>query len=203
MNWTEIVVVIIAAIVGPIVLVLVRRFLQQTQTEDQVRQQHILIYGKEVAIRTCDGKYVMSDLNNDETLIARERHVQAWEIFKIVHASSPFLHIPERFVHYGDKVSFMAVNSSNFVGAALHSQGELTARVPHVKEWETFRLLRPSGRKQGQRGNVVYYGSLFALRAYNQKNVMYNRDGDGRLLAIVPHVSDWETFVFIDPAHPL
>ncbi len=201
MNWTEIAVVIIAAIVGPIVVILVRKFLQVRQAKDMINQQHILTYGKEVAIRTCDGRYVTADLNNG-TLVARERHVQAWEIFKIVHASSPFLHVPERSVRYGDKVAFLATNSNNFVGAAFHSQSELTAWVAHVKAHEKFTLLRPPAGVQRQRGKMVYYGSFFALRADNGQNVMYNRDGDGRLFAIVPHVSDWETFVFIDPDHP-
>jgi hypothetical protein len=202
MNWTEIVGAIITAIVGPLLVLFVTRKFWSKEPVQEKEIEDVLTYGQVVAIRACDGKYVMTDLNDQEILAAHERHVEAWEVFKIVEVSSPFSHIPKKAVRYGDKVAFLAMNNRNFVGAALHSQGELTARVAHVKEWETFTLLCPPTSRSKKRRDALRYGSFFALQAYNGKNVMYNRDGDRRLLAKVPYVSDWETFTFIDPAHP-
>jgi hypothetical protein len=202
MNWTEIVAAIITAIVGPLLVFFVtRQFWPRVGIQpDSSKDQQILAYGQAVAIRTCDGKYVTADLNNDNTLVARERHVKEWEVFKIVHAASPFSPMPKRAVHYGDRVALLATNNQNFVGAAFDSQ--LTAWVAHVEDRETFTLLRPPKSKLRRYGRTVQYGSFFALQASNGQNVRYNCKGDGKLRAEVCHVEAWETFVFIDPTHP-
>ncbi len=200
MNWTEIFGAIIVSIIGPVVVLLTRKYIRDKDEEKKYR----LTYGKEVAILAGDGKYVMADINNHNVLVAREKHIKSWEVFKLVHASFPFSSFPTRAVCYGDEVAFLATNNKNFVGAALHSdQKELTAWVAHVRGWETFTLLRPPRSESGRSRKALRYGSSFALRACNGRNVRYNRDGDGRLLADAAHVKAWETFVFIDPAHPL
>lgn len=202
MNWSEIVRAIITAIVGPLLILFVTRKFWPKETEQEKEAESVLTYGQEVAIRTCDGKYVMADLNNFNVLVGWERHVQLWEIFTIVHASSPFSHLPKRAVRYGDQVAFLAKNVQNFVGAAWEHQCELTAWVAHVEDRETFTLLRPPKSGSRKHGKILRYGSFFALQACNGLNVKYNRDGDGRLLPEASHVQAWETFVFIDPAHP-
>jgi hypothetical protein len=200
MDWTEIFKATITVIVGPLLVFLVTRVIWLKVV---IEREHVLTYGQEVAIRACDGKYVMVDLNDHNTLAAHERHVKEWEVFRIVHAPFPFLYVPKRAVRYGDQVAFLAKNNQNFVGAALHSdQKELTAWVAHVEDWETFTLLRPPRRRSRRQRKTLRYGSSFALQANNGQNVSYNRDGDRRLRADAPHVRAWEIFVFIDPADP-
>src|ERR1044071_669366 len=75
------------------------------------RNQDILTFGSRIAIRSFDGKYVQTDTNNRSKLIAREKHVQEWEIFIIVDAGDPFSYAADRPVHYGDKVALKAINN--------------------------------------------------------------------------------------------
>ena len=162
----------------------------------------IVVYGAEIGIRVFNGKYVQSKIleNGYAQLYALEHHVKLWEIFEIAAANAPFSISPNRPVHFGDKVAFRAKNNGNFVGTKNDSQRkELTADVKHVQEWEIFTILPISPSKIGQ---VIKYGDSFALQAVNGLQVMYNRDGNGELVATAPHIKAWETFMFVSPANP-
>jgi hypothetical protein len=189
-----IIIAVISAIAGPIV---VNAIVRRNNSLD------VVMYGAEIGIRTCDGKYVQTRLDSGSELFAIERHVKEWEIFEIVSPSSPFSIALNKAVRYGDEVALKAKNNYNFVGANLDSgQKKLTAVVPHVKEWETFTLSHPSDILKNELGKKVRFGDFFSLRAFSKNYVRYELDSDGSLSATAPHKKEWETFAFVNPAQP-
>ncbi len=163
----------------------------------------IVLYGDQIGIRACDGNYFQVKLDIGTRLFALERHIKNWELLEIVAASRPFSITPNRAVHYGDKIALKAMNNNNFIGANLNSeQKEITANVAHIKEWETFILRHPTNWLKTIFHTKVRYGDFFALRAYNNKHITYNRDGDKGLFASVSHIQEWEIFSVIKPSQP-
>lgn len=159
---------------------------------------NIIYYGDQVAIRVCDGTFWQVKRDDSDKIFALARHIQEWEIMQIVHPADPFIEKRNRPVRYNEMVAFHFLDNKSFVGAQLNSpNAELTARVPWVKEWETFVLVKHPKHKP--KDNNARYGGWFALRAYNGKYVMFDRDNSKQLLAVVPHIDEWETFVFIPP----
>lgn len=196
MNWAEIIAAIIAGIIGPVVI------LHYTRRLKPISKQDTLTFGKKVAIKTWNGTYVGADLNDDGKLFARVQHVQEWEVFEIVDALDPFTSTVNRPIHFGDKVAFKAMNNNSFVGADLDSQNELVAWGARVKEWETFRLLRPPENIRVRRTKTVGYGSFFTLQADNRKFVGCRFNIDSGLAAVSSRADEWETFIFINPDEP-
>src|SRR5437660_1578777 len=76
----------------------------------RTKQRGTITYGCRVAIRTCDGKYVTADLNQDHQLFGMAQDIKAWEIFEIVDAS-PFFQNSTQLVRYGDKIGLKALNN--------------------------------------------------------------------------------------------
>lgn len=195
MSFLEaIIIATITAIAGPLVVNAVAR---------RYTSSDVVKYGAEVGIRTCDGKYVQTNLDRGSELFALKRHIKGWEIFEIVSPSSPFSIAANKAVRYGEKVAFRAIINGNFVGANLDDeQKKLLAVVPHVKGWESFMLSHPSDSLKNFWGRKVRYGDFFSLRAFNGKYVIYALDSDGKLSATAPHKKDWETFAFVTPTQP-
>jgi hypothetical protein len=168
--------------------------------EWQDEGDNIIHYGDQVAIRVCDGTYWQVNRNDGDKVMALARHIKEWEIIEIVAVGDEFVSERNRPVRYNDKVAFRFTTNNSFVGADLNTTNiELTARVPLVKEWEMFTLIRHP-RKTSSKDKKVRYGSWFALRAHNGKHVMFDKDGSKQLLACVPQIDEWEALVFIHPA---
>ena len=72
---------------------------------------------------------------------------------------------------------------------------QLTACVPWVK-WQMFTVIKHPQRPLSK-DKKVRYGSWFALRAYNEKYVMFDKNDSKQLLAYASHIDEWESFVFI------
>lgn len=162
-------------------------------------QKTILCFGMQVGLLACDGRFVMNDMNVNNRLYGRDNRLQFWETFIIVDPKDPHVSQPDRRVHYNSKVAFKAVNSGTFVGANLRNVAELTAIVPHVEAWETFTLLAAKDDTLRRKDNVICYGNSIVLRSHNGKYVMYNRDGDHSLSAVVDKPDKWEKFFLISP----
>ena len=160
-----------------------------------------LKFGQVVAIRTFDGQYFSATPDGD--MSATVRHVQEWECFELVDAADPLIYSKDKVVRYGDQVALRATVNDQYIGARLDdAKAPLTARVPWVKAWETFTIIRPPNYSRARWRSPLRYGTFFTLQAYNSKYVMYNREGDGSLQAITSRIGDWEIFAFIDPSRP-
>lgn len=168
--------------------------------EWQADDDNVIHYGDQVAIRACDGTYWQANGNDFHKLMSIERHIKEWEIFQIVAADDEFVAVKNRPVRFNDKVAFWFAASKSFIGARLNDNDcHLTAVVPWVKAWETFTLVEYPN-KPSSSDKKVRFGSWFALTAANGKHVMFDRDGTKQLLAVVPHIREWEGFVFIHPS---
>ena len=163
-------------------------------------EDNVIHYGDLIAIRVCDGAYWQVNRNQGDRVTATARWVREWEIIQIVAVDDDFVSEKNRVVRYNEQVAFRFVENDSFVGADLKSSNqELTARAPAVKEWETFVLLEHP-KKKPSKDKKLRYGSWFALRAHNGKHVMFDKNDSKQLLASVPHIDDWEGFVFINPS---
>jgi hypothetical protein len=159
----------------------------------------VIYYGDQIAIRACDGTYWQVNRDNGDKVMALAKHVKEWELIEIVSVDDEFVSKRKRPVRYNERVAFRFITNNSFIGADLNSNGELVARVPWVKAWEVFTLLEHP-QKPSRKDKRVRYGSWFALRACNGKHVMFDKDGTRQLHAWVPHIDEWEAFVFIKPS---
>ena len=168
--------------------------------EWQEDNDNLIYYGDQIAIRVCDGNYWQVNRDNGDRVMALAKHIKDWEIVEIVAVSDEFVAEKGRPVCYNEEVAFRFLANNSFVGSGLHTEkNELNARVPWVKEWETFRLVvhphRPPFKDSKAR-----YGSWFALRAHNGNYVMFDKDGSKQILAYAQQIDEWESFVFIHPS---
>jgi hypothetical protein len=171
------------------------------QEEKEINSDNFIRYGDKIAIRVCDGRFRQTDINNGAIIVAKERHIKEWEIFKLVLASDPFVSEKGRIVRYGDKVAFQALINRSFVGADHNHRSELTSRVHWVKEWETFIVVRPTDTNK-PREKKLRFGGWLALQSSNGKFVMYDRDESRKLCARADLIKEWECFVLINPEEP-
>lgn len=170
-----------------------------TREWDDSSDDNLLHYGDRIAILVCDGTYWQVNKNDGDKVMALAKHIQAWELIEIAAADDEFVSERNRVVKYNDQVAFRFIENGSFVGANLNSGNkELTARASIVKEWEIFTLLEHP-KKKPSKNKKLRYGSWFALRAYNGKHIMFDKDNSKQLLALVPHIDEWEAFVFIRP----
>jgi hypothetical protein len=171
-----------------------------TREWDDKSDENLIHYGDKIAILACDGTYWQVNRNDDDKVMALAKHIKEWEFIEIVAVGDEFVSERNRVVKYGDQVAFRFTENGSFVGANLNSGNkELTARAPMVKEWEMFTLLEHP-KKKPSKDKYLRYGSWFALRAYNGKHVMFDKNNSKQLLASVPHIDEWEAFVFISPS---
>jgi hypothetical protein len=178
------------------------RILDYYAKKRELNNQDILTFGSRIAIRSSDGNYVQTDLDNNAKLLARVRHVKEWEIFIIVDSQNPFSYAPNRTIRYGDKVAFKALNNHNFVGVDYDNNRVLMASVPWVKGWETFTILPLPENKSDIADKPIRYGNFFALQAARGEYVMHDRGGESVLAAVASHIREWETFIAIEPSRP-
>lgn len=168
--------------------------------EWQDNGDNFIHYGDQISIRVCDGSYWQVNRNEGDKVMALARHIKEWEIIEIVVVGDEFVAEKNRVVRYNEQVAFRFVENNSFVGADLNSSNkELSARAPVVKEWEMFTLLEHP-KKTRSKDKKLRYGSWFALRAYNGKHVMFDKNNSKQVLASVPHIDEWESFVFIHPS---
>ena len=168
-----------------------------TREWDDSSDENLLHYGDQIAILTCDGTYWQVNRDEGDKVMALAKHIKEWEFMEIVAVGDEFVSERNRVVRYNEQVAFRFLENNSFVGADLNSSNkELTARVPVVKEWETFTLLEHP-QKKSSKDKKLRYGSWFALRAYNGNHVMFDKINSKQLLASVPHIDEWESFVFI------
>lgn len=168
--------------------------------EWQNENDNLIYYGDQIAIRVCDGTYWQVNRDNGDKVMALARHIKEWEIVEIVAVGDEFVAEKGRPIRYNEAVAFRFIDNNSFVGSDLHSENnELTARVPWVKEWETFTLVEHPQRPP-LKDSKVRYGSWFALRAYNGKYVMFDKDDSKQILACAQQIDEWESFVFIHPS---
>lgn len=171
--------------------------------EWQDDNDNVIHYGDSVAIRVCDGTYWQVNKDNVDKVMALARHIKEWEIVEIVAMGDEFVSKKNRPVRYNDIVAFRFATNDSFVGAQLNtSNSELTARVPWVKEWEMFTLIKHP-QKASSKDKKVRYGSWFALRAHNGMYVMFDKDDSKQVLANSPNIDEWEAFVFKQPPSPV
>jgi hypothetical protein len=164
--------------------------------------KHNVRTGDYVAIHACDDKYILTDTNDTARLAARNDWIGDGEKFIIVDSLEPYSY-EKKDIKYGDKIALRSVNNKKFVSSRTDiPNNPLMANVVQVKEWEEFTVCRVPKYSQTRQRKTVKYGLFFALMAYNELYVMYDRDGDGRLYARAAHINEWETFVFINPEHP-
>jgi hypothetical protein len=130
-------------------------------------------YGSQISIKTYNGRYVTSDLENYGKLSTKAEHLGEWERFEIIDATDPFSNDKERAVRYGDKIAFRAIANSKFVCSDLTNYGKLSASAPHVKEWETF-VLFPSYKSSEKMSQELKYGSTFTLHVHNNQQVIFS-----------------------------
>ncbi len=174
-------------------------FNKSLEQKIQGQSSAMLYYGNKIGIRSCNGTYIMCDLDSGERLFGRKRKIDEWEIFEIVNPKVPFVTIPNRLVRYGDKVGFRSINNKNFIGANLNSnEKEVMSIMPKPDTWETFTLVSPPVESKNKKG--VCLGGAFALKAYNNRFVRFKKDGDGGLYADAEHIKDWEIFYVINPS---
>jgi len=172
----------------------------EVSREWQDEDNTVIYYGDQIGIRVCDGTYWQVNRDDRDKVMGLAKHIREWEIITIVAVGDEFVSQKRRPVRYNEKVAFQFAVNNSFGGADLNSSnGELTARVPWVKEWEMFALLEHP-QKPSPKDKKARYGSWFALRAYNGKYVMFDKDRTKQLLACVPHMDEWEAFVFIHPS---
>jgi hypothetical protein len=203
MNWS----VIIAAIIGAVAVIvapLVGFLISKWKTEGPKflkagYKQEFITFGARVAIRTWNGKYVTSDLNNDNQLVGNVQSIEAWQIFEIVDPDDPNSHSLNRPIYYGGKVAFKAINNNQFVGVDYGKQKELKSWVTDLAPWESFTLVCPPKGTTSGHGEPVLYGSPFALQALRNEYVRQAIRGDGQLVADVTHIDVRETFIFVKP----
>lgn len=171
-----------------------------TREWDDNGDDNLIHYGDQIAIRVCDGTYWQVNRNENDRVMALARHIKEWEIIEIVAVGDDFVSEKNRVVQYNEQVAFRFVENDSFVGTDLNSSNkELTARAPAVKEWEMFTLIEHP-QKKSSKDKKLRYGSWFALRAYNGNHVMFDKNNSKQLLASVPHIDEWESFVFIHPS---
>jgi len=188
------------AAIGAIIVAIIKIISNHDKREKFI---DFVMYGEQIGIRVCDGNYFQVKLDIGTRLFALERHIENWELLEIVAASRPFAITQNKPIHYGDKIALKALNNKNFLGANLNSeQKEVTANVAHVKEWETFMIVHPNSWFKTLFHKKLRYGDFFALRAYNNKYITYNRDGDKGLFASVSQIKEWEIFSVIKSSNP-
>lgn len=120
--------------------------------------------------------------------------VGEWGLFTFVYPRDEQITKPNRPVLYGDIVTLKSVYNEQYIGADLDMPGNpLTARVPSIRAWQKFDLLRIP-EKQEQLDGRLRHGSQFVLRACTGKFVMYDRDTSKQLLCVVEEASLWECF---------
>ena len=167
---------------------------------DDSSDVNLIHYGDQIAILVCDGTYWQVNRNDGEKVMALAKHIKEWEFIQIVAVGDEFVSERNRVVRYDEQVAFRFTENSSFAGANLNSRNkELTAHAPIVKEWEMFTLLEHP-QKKPSKDKKLRYGSWFALRAYNGNYVMFDKNNSKQLLASVPHMDEWEAFVFIHPS---
>jgi hypothetical protein len=170
--------------------------------ELQNESDNIICFGDQIGIRACDGEYWQVNRNNEDRVMALAKHIKEWEIIEIVAVGDEFVSQKKRPVRYNEEVAFRFIVNNSFVGADLNTiNNELTARVPWVKDWQKFTLLEHP-HKVSPKDKKARYGSWFALRACNNQHVMFDKNDSKQLFACVPHIDEWEAFVFIHPSAP-
>ena len=163
----------------------------------------VVCYGDQIAIRLYDGTYWQVNRDHGDKIMGLGKQVAQCELIEIVDVANPFASHRNRPIRCNEKVGLRFTSNNCFAGADFCSSitGELTARVPWVKEWETFTLVDTPTRPL-RRDKKVRWGSWFALRASNGKYVMFDKNDTKQLLACAPRIDEWETFVIIDPLKP-
>lgn len=168
--------------------------------EWQNKNDNLIFYGDQIAIRVCDGTYWQVNRDDSDKVMALARHIKDWEIVEIVSARDEFVAEKGRPVRYNEDVAFRFLANNSFIGSDLHSENnELSACVPWVKEWETFTLVEHP-QKPPLKDTKARYGSWFALRTWNGNYIMFDKDNSKQLLAHAQHIDEWESFVFIHPS---
>lgn len=182
------------------------RFEISTEKDGKPGKDSLIRYGDRVAIRTYDGWYWQANRDKDERIMALAKHIRDWEIFQIVAVGDEFVSRKDRVAEYGDDIAFRFPGNDCFIGSELSLYPyELAARVPWVKEWESFKAHRgvramSLGRKTSEKDKFLRYGSRVSFAASNGKFVVFDKDESKQMLACSDVLSEWETFVFRHPA---
>lgn len=151
-------------------------------------------YGDKAAIAVCDGLFWQNNQNDNSVLAALSSQIGEWEVFTFVHPRDGKVTEQGRPVLYGETVALQSLCNEQYVGVDLDVGGApLTARVPWVRDWQMFDLLR-TPEAQSQFDGRLTHGSQFVLRACNGKFVMYDRLETKHLLATASEARWWECF---------
>lgn len=171
-----------------------RMWFETAQSTNEMHKLDFVCYGEKVAILVCDGCFWQNNQPNNSVLECISPSAGEQELFAFVHPRDEQITERNRPVLYGDVVALKSAYNAQYVGADLDMPGNpLTARVPWIRTWQKFDLLR-TPEKQEQLDGRLRHGSRFILRACTGKFVMYDRDASKQLLSVVEEASLWECF---------
>lgn len=159
----------------------------------------VVEYGSKVAVIMHDHYFLQVDLNDKQLAgpnlqAADMERAEAWESFELIDPQDSAVSPLKKPLRYGSKIALKAVND-RFVGADMHMEGLLVARVDRLQEWETFTVQSLSVKTGIPIGSYVHYGHPIALVADNQRFVAYRSDTDKKFWAAA--VGAWEQFTFV------
>ena len=98
-----------------------------------------LINGDKIALRTHWGRYWSAQPNG--RLEANRTALKSWETFTIRKVGGP----GGKVISYGSKVGFLGAHRKYVV--AENAGGKIVnVNRPHMKQWETFTLVKPSAK---------------------------------------------------------
>ena len=80
--------------------------------------EELLTYGQQIAIRTFDGHFVSTALNDDNRLVERETYQRVGNIRRC-KCDRPIHLSTQKTIRYGGKVAFYALSNVRYAGVSL------------------------------------------------------------------------------------